>query len=114
MSKRVYILTCTWAESYGAVLQAYALATKIKHLGRDVEIINYQPRYYGPGLQKIIKGITYSYLKQHIFYRQFSKFLLNSNLLTNKAYHDMNDLKREKFPNAIYIVGSDQVWNCTK
>lgn len=45
MSKKIGILTFHYAHNYGAVLQAYALKTKLKRMGYEAEVLNYQNKY---------------------------------------------------------------------
>lgn len=110
----LYTLTCTWAGSYGAVLQAYALAKKINELGWRAKIINYQPSYYNVSGIKNILNKTYQQMKINIFDRQYLGFLKHSGLITGITYKNIDDLRRAKLSASSYIVGSDQVWNCVK
>lgn len=109
----VYTLTCTWAASYGAVLQAYALAKKINELGWRAKIINYQPNYYGTGPSKGVLTPFYA-AKTRIVERLYLDFLRNSGMLTEDSYSDIESLKRARLSALAFIVGSDQVWNSTK
>ena len=38
-------ITCHHAINHGAMLQAYALVTKLRLIGHDAEIIDYRPDY---------------------------------------------------------------------
>lgn len=105
-SKRIYTLTCTWAESYGAVLQAYALAQAIDDLGFDAQIINYQPGY---DLIRRSRRVL-----RPIYRPKFLDFLRESGLLTRSVYRDLGELKAADLPADALVVGSDQVWNCDK
>lgn len=113
IKKKVYTLTCTWAASYGAVLQAYALAKKINILGWQAEIINYQPEYYNKTLVKKILAPLYA-AKRFLLERLYLDFLHDSGMLTKKAYRNFDDLNNASLPAETFVVGSDQVWNCTK
>ena len=42
---KIGILTFHWAKNYGAVLQTYALLSKLKQLGNDPVIINRVPTW---------------------------------------------------------------------
>ena len=42
MAKKIGILTFHYAHNYGAVLQAYALKTKLQRMGYEVQVLNYQ------------------------------------------------------------------------
>ncbi len=105
-SNRVYTLTCTWAESYGAVLQAFALARAINDLGWDAQIINYQPSYDRLSWQRRLLAPVYRP-------RQMD-FLRESGLLTGRVYRDRLELDESGLRAEALVVGSDQVWNCTK
>lgn len=109
----VYTLTCTWAASYGAVLQAYALSKKINDLGWRAKIINYQPNYYGVGSMARILAPLYR-LKRYIFDQLYLDFLRESGMITGGTYNNIGDLKRSNLSASAFIVGSDQVWNCIK
>lgn len=39
---KIGILTFHFAHNYGAMLQAYALSTKLRNMGYDAEIIDYR------------------------------------------------------------------------
>lgn len=105
-SNRVYTLTCTWAESYGAVLQAFALARAINDLGWDTRIVNYQPAYDRMSWRRRLLAPIYRP-------RQM-KFLRESGLLTEDVYRDRLELEASVLAAEALVVGSDQVWNCTK
>lgn len=45
MNKKIGILTFHYAHNYGAVLQAYALKTKLGRMGYEAEVLNYQNKY---------------------------------------------------------------------
>ena len=109
MKNQIFTLTCTWAASYGAVLQAYALSDKLNRIGWSAQIINYQPNYGRSGLRRVLFKF-----KERIFDRQYVDFLRDTGNLTSDTYTDMNSLKNANFPAQAYIVGSDQVWNCSK
>ena len=70
--KKVGILTFHNTTNYGAALQAYALQTKINHMGYKCDTIDYINKeiedIYKPKNIKDIKGI-----------KQFAKYLLNNN-----------------------------------
>lgn len=109
----VYTLTCTWAASYGAVLQAYALASKINSMGVKSKIINYQPNYFGIGTRKRFLAPLYE-LKRCLLDSFYLDFLRESGLLTHDVYRNSADVANARLGASAYIVGSDQVWNCTK
>lgn len=102
---KVYTLTCTWAQSYGAVLQAFALAKTINNLGWDAQVINYQPDYDPVSRRRM--------LLPRVFRPAFMEFLRDSEMLTEEVYHDCRELEAAELPAEAFVVGSDQVWNCT-
>lgn len=104
-NKKVYTLTCTWAQSYGAVLQAFALAKTINNLGWKAEVINYQPGYDPVSRRRM--------LLPSMFRPAFMEFLRDSEMLTAKAYRDCHELANAGLSADVFVVGSDQVWNCT-
>lgn len=117
--KKVGILTFHNTTNYGAALQAYALQTKINHMGYKCDTIDYINKeiedIYKPKNIKDIKGI-----------KQFAKYLLNNNN-QKKVYNTFSKFYKEhmKFSKRVnktnvcelnndydkFIVGSDQVWN---
>nr|WP_305136874.1 polysaccharide pyruvyl transferase family protein [uncultured Schaedlerella sp.] len=122
------ILTFHWADDYGAMLQAYALKTYIKGLGReDVEVLPYAPaklagRYwlfpvtgiemnrkivYFFGAWGFVRNVShlFAYLKRRKNMRDF-----RHRYLTSKA--EIRRVERLSLKKYSYVfVGSDQVWN---
>ena len=109
--------------NHGARLQTYALATFLKKLGHDVEIIDFRPDFmtfqekvwFWPGFS--IKEWCKLFLQMHqrrIAIRKYKKFCEFSKRflpLTNKIYHSSEQLQQEPPLADIYIAGSDQIWN---
>lgn len=110
---RVYTLTCTWAPSYGATLQAYALAKYINNLGWTAQVINYQPGYDTPGWGQGLLTPIYK-VKRYLVDRTYVDFLRDSGMLTDGVYRSCAELERAGLSAEALVVGSDQVWNCTK
>lgn len=120
---RVGILTFHNAHNYGAVLQAYALQTKLKELGYDVSIINYCPHYIEDKYKLFFKknnhlntfkkikvnlGLLYTMRRKIKRISCFKKFSKNNLLLTTKL--NPKTLKLiEQFD--CLVLGSDQIWN---
>ena len=116
---KIGILTFHSAVNYGAVLQCWALAEKLKSMGFEVFIINYVSSFikekYSPFSwtflsEKSLMGKV-QYLMLHFFKRgkiiarneKFSTFI-------NACFRYVSlDLIDEKMD--IVLVGSDQVWN---
>jgi hypothetical protein len=108
---KIGIITFHCADNYGAVLQAYALQTKLRELFKDAEIfvIDYRPRY-------ILK--MFSLVKTHSVLYFFNSLLqLPFRIIIKERF------KRFRWENYSYIkvkeavqldcivCGSDQVWN---
>ena len=126
--KKVGIITLHRVVNYGSVLQTYALQEKIKHLGYDVEIIDYYPeRLTMFGMLKRIKNksdkfehslILRTLAKVIIFpsyiirFNMFFSFLNKYIKMTQKTYKSIDEVNNGKFSYNIYCTGSDQVWNC--
>lgn len=126
MEKKIGILTFHNALNYGAILQVYALQSKVEELGYDVEIINYHNEYFKDiydsklnpfrikdkklKLKTFIKYIvrTKSMLAKRRKFLKLSSFI-KENLYLSK-YYDVNNVNECDNYNII-IVGSDQVWN---
>lgn len=127
---KVSILTFHNAHNYGAVLQAYALKTKIESMGHDVVIENYcnnkiEKRYDAKLKIEIskrdvinpIRWLSILKKKNQIEFAQaawkkqcynFNEFIDKYLLEGNKTKKTIEDL--EKTNTDIFICGSDQVW----
>ena len=131
MNNKIGILTSTpsFINNYGAVLQAYALQTRLKKLGLDPYIIKYADEHEyvqgKPGFGARLKGTL---LNPHISFRAKYKMVLNK--LThksvipvfNKFQHDYICFFNDEYIGykgledignqfSAFITGSDQVWN---
>lgn len=113
LMKKVGIISCFWSDNYGAVLQAVALAYKIKELGFQPLYVNYiqSPNIKG---RKLLLNKLY-FLLQFVFgYRKRSmrtkKFRERYLPLTNqvKQYKELEDVIVDL---DCFILGSDQMWN---
>ncbi len=114
--KRIGILTFQKTHNYGALLQAYALCTKISQFNNNCSIIN----YYSPYFKKIYgltprKNNLINFFKNMITlpkeinkYFKFNSFRKYLNLTEPVCPENLIKLN-DKFD--IFIVGSDQVWN---
>lgn len=119
---KVGILTYHFAINYGAVLQAYALATTIK-----AEIPNSQPYIIDLNLRAIqvkdklrILPISTSLqtirsgfktIDQRITKEQLFKDFVRDNFEISQGYTSYRQLRLNPPEAEIYICGSDQVWN---
>lgn len=99
--KKISILTFSKGDSYGAVLQSYALYKVLVSMGYDVEFISY----------------TWSTIKYRIFStitplrRRFNTFRKQYIPQHTKPCHTKEDLIQAVKDSDLCIVGSDQVWN---
>lgn len=126
---KIGILTFHRANSYGAVLQAYALQSYLVSIGYDAEIVDYRNEYFEVlyhsfkinlkkykqfenafGFKQILKRLIEVFYT-HMVSRKFFEF--QDKYLKMNPYSDgYNELKLNKLLNYDYfIVGSDQVWN---
>lgn len=105
---KIGILTFHWSNNYGAVIQAYALLSKLKELGYDACIIDRQIRYNG-----VLRRLFHRYSYQHHYswnvFNKERKRVLSPISNPYKSHADLvNNFANEKFD--AVIVGSDQVW----
>lgn len=118
--KKIGIITFHSAHNYGAMLQAYALQSKLRQ--EDVKIIDYRNKNIDKVYRLIkvsknpIKAIKllYKSLKNYKSnkkrYDSFNSFMLDNYKLTER-YNSLKELKN-RYPKCdVYITGSDQVWN---
>lgn len=68
--KKIGILTFHNAHNYGAVLQAYALKTKLNRMGYKAKILNYQNPYIA---RLYRKGIHIDFWKRDILPSRWGK-----------------------------------------
>ena len=119
--KKLDVVTLTFHQSdnYGAVLQAYALQTKIRKLGYSTQILNYFSEGVNFWNKKItfktdgynlrtFKSIIWQFLRRHK-HANFDHF--RSYLELTEPYFDTTISNAGNIA-GVYIVGSDQVWNC--
>lgn len=117
---KVGLLAYHNALNYGAVLQIASLQRKIKELGHDCEIINYYAdgslqwdKYQRPTFSmkflSEMKWNTYLFFVRRRKRKNFDSFL--SDLKMTEFISRENLWKLNNFFD-VFIVGSDQVWNC--
>lgn len=124
---KVGIMTFHWADSFGAMLQAYGLLTWLSEENFDAFIVNYAPPFLR-GREWFFPYVPIKGLKKRLC-ASVSKF--HRNVLTGGKWWrrrgEMNSFRREyltKGRKTIYrlkkaeqleadllIVGSDQIWN---
>lgn len=124
-TKKIAILTYTFSNNFGAVLQAFALGELIKGYGFNVTYLNYKPTSQTPinsslsiKFKKFIlnileilffKNVKKSQAKQVTF---FDKFRNQYMVATSKKCYNFYDVKNDAESHSFdaYVVGSDWVW----
>lgn len=105
---KVGILTFHWANNYGAVLQAYALLSKLKELGHDAYIIDRRMKYKG-----ILRKLYHKFSYEHFFSWQNFQAEVNDFLQPRTRTYNSHEALVQNFAKENFdavIVGSDQVW----
>ena len=116
----VYIITFHRAVSHGAFLQSFALQNAITNLGYETTIIDYCPKRFrytsfalhtsGSFLAKLLKFIPSFFAKTRMYL--ISKKACENNLkMTDKTFRSLDELMAYDFGNAIFVSGSDQIWD---
>lgn len=126
---KIKTITCHDVYNVGASLQAYALATYLRNLGHEVEIIDYKPDYlsnhyrlFGLGnpaydrpflreayqIAKFPGRLRARFSKRKKEYDRFTRELLP---ITETRYASNEELKRNPPEADAYFAGSDQIWN---
>ena len=115
--KTVGVITFHNYDNYGAILQSYALQKRLRQLGTDAEIIDYNCSYISNpfSIETLKKKGFFNYMYGvigHICYiprsfrcNRFRKHLRYSEPMTSAN----RDAMGEKYD--AYIAGSDQVWD---
>ena len=122
---KVCTITCSNVDNYGARLQTYALARFLQNQGNEVMVIDYRPQYqnltyrvfYWPGFSfkewgrfflRFVQRIRLK--KRHTRFQSFSQKHIP---LTDKVYHNVEELRLDPPIADVYYAGSDQIWNTT-
>mgnify|MGYP000990763511 CR=1 FL=1 len=115
---KVHILTFHNALNYGAILQCYALYTKINEF-MSCDVIDYRAnaienRYkifkQNQGLIDFAKSV-FMKKRNYIKRKKFLAFIKN-NITTTTPFYNFDELKNHNWSSKdIFCVGSDQVWN---
>lgn len=105
---KIGILTFHWAQNYGAVLQCYALKSKLQEMGHDVCIIDRVPQYRGI-LRDLYHRISYKYFWSWLKFSCFNRRYL---VPKTRRYSSMDTLMKHFVKEKLdaVVVGSDQVW----
>ncbi len=112
--KRALILTFFDEINYGAVLQSYAMRTKLKEYYREVNIINYQPDVM-KAKRKLLNFVSLkAFILSIILFPQNVKRqkVFSSFITKNLSVKDLSNLQNDdtRYENDVYL-GSDQIWN---
>lgn len=125
---KIGILTYHFADSYGALMQAYALRTWLRRQGHDAEFVTYHPAHVEGGgpfdapwdLRKWRKNATILYMRLTALQRglfanrpyveSFEQFRKDHLGVSGPALETMEDVAGEALPDVL-ICGSDQIWN---
>lgn len=105
---KIGILTFHWANNYGAVIQTYALLSKLKELGHEAYIIDRRMVYKG-----ILRKLYHKFSYEHFFsWRKFWKDADAFLQPKTKTYTSHDELVKKFYKENFdaVIVGSDQVW----
>lgn len=122
---KIGIITIQRASNYGAVLQAYALRTKIESYGHEVELMDYRCNYIESlyhnrfaemyTFKSRVKNIlTWNYQKERN--KKFESFIQNRlGCTSDTSLRTKEELRKAAEKYDMLIAGSDQVWstNCT-
>lgn len=112
---KIGIVTFHSALNAGAILQAYALQTRLEQMGHQAEFIDYVPKHKYSWREFVAKSPKVMFRKwidnyngwRYRKYTDWNRCLKKSSI----RYHSYNELKRNPPKYDTYIVGSDQVWN---
>jgi len=111
---KIGILTFHWGTNYGGVLQAYALQHFLSKNDFDVQIINFAPHTFRDSFLKCFYSkhpkVIVDNLKDYCKENNINKFR-KKHLQQTKRYFTPEQLMQNPPEMAIYISGSDQVWN---
>lgn len=127
--KKIGILTFHNAHNYGAVLQAYALKTKLNRMGYEAEVLNYRNKYIGRNYKKVfhidfwkrdvlpsrwgkvireIRDVFYGLPEWQRQWKVFEDFI--SEELLNGDSKQLSLEAVEAKDCDVYVLGSDQIW----
>ena len=101
--------------NFGSVLQANSLYQYMKKLGHDVTVLNYRPYYSNGALNPklLLKKILINTMFLPQFIRRTKRFnsIIDTEKTTKKytRTEQLNDIAEQY---DIFMIGSDQVWNC--
>lgn len=128
--KKIGIMTFSSADSFGALMQCYALKTVVSRLGYDAQVIHYWPRYIRreyktmfsrreftagvkTGLRQLWRSVIF------IRFKNLPKALRKKREMNRFRQQYFSLTRRARTPAGLcrlaafdgYIAGSDQIWN---
>lgn len=127
--KKIGILTFHNAHNYGAVLQAYALKTKLNRMGYEAAVLNYRNKYIEKTYRKVlhidfwkrdilpsrwgkvcreIRDVFYGLSEWQKQWKVFENFILEKLLDNDNRKLTLEDVEKSKCD--VYVLGSDQIW----
>lgn len=118
---KIAVLTMTFTNNYGGIVQAYALMESLKKLGHEPELlfVQFENRDFNSIIKKSLKKYFLSYISKKWRYPRIQKIVeKNTNYFmeqyivpkTEPIYteKDFERVVNDKYD--AYVVGSDQVW----
>ena len=127
--KKIGILTFHNAHNYGAVLQAYALKTKLNRMGHETSILNYRNKYIARNYKKVlhidfwkrdvlpsrwgkvlceIRDVFYGLPEWQRQWKVFENFIGDKLLDGDNRQLSLQDVVDKNCD--VYVLGSDQIW----
>jgi hypothetical protein len=127
--KKIGILTFHNAHNYGAVLQAYALKTKLKNMGYDAVVLNYRNPYIAKVYRKVlhidfwkrdilpsrwgkvlkeVRDVFYGLPEWKRQWQVFETFITDRLLEGDSRVLKLEDVEQSDCD--FFILGSDQIW----
>ena len=127
--KKIGILTFHNAHNYGAVLQAYALKTKLNRMGYDASVLNYRNKYIAKTYRKVlhidfwkrdilpsrwgkvlkeVRDVLYGLAEWQRQWKVFENFIVEKLLDGEEKQLTLEDVAASVCD--AYILGSDQIW----
>lgn len=111
---KIAVITFSFAQNWGAVLQAYSLVSYLNNIGHETKLIYY--REFDNTLLTTIKSIRDAIADIILFkeniarVKKFNDFRMNDFILTPKCLNS-EELKKLNSDFDAFIAGSDQIWN---
>lgn len=127
--KKIGILTFHNAHNYGAVLQAYALKTKLNRMGHEASVLNYQNKYIARNYRKVlhidfwkrdilpsrwgkvvreVRDVFYGLKEWQKQWNVFEEFIADKLLDGDTRQLSLEEVVAKDCD--VYVLGSDQIW----